>query len=62
MAAIGILNFPCFRRQDTLKAGFEVCDSHFHEDPHPEVHTNYIDRHRYVDTNYVSSGGRDRMK
>lgn len=62
MAAIGILNFPCFRRQDTLKAGFEVCDSHFHEDPHPEVHTNYIDWHRYIDTNYVSSGGRDRMK
>jgi hypothetical protein len=24
--------------------------------PDPEDDTNYIDRHKYVDTNYVSSG------
>jgi len=28
----------------------------------PEGEANYIDRHRHVDTNYVSSGGRERMK
>jgi hypothetical protein len=38
---------------------FEVS---FHEPFHPEVEANYIDRHNNVDTNYVSSGGRERMK
>jgi hypothetical protein len=33
-----------------------------HEFHHPEGDANYIDRHNYVDTNYVSSGGRERMK
>ncbi len=28
----------------------------FYEFRHPEEHTNYIDRHNNVDTNYVSSG------
>jgi hypothetical protein len=28
----------------------------------PERQANYNNRHYYVDTNYVSSGGRDRMK
>jgi hypothetical protein len=61
MASIGILNFSWAGARDyswlVVVPGIE----YFHDHPHPEVHANYIDRHRYVDTNYVSSGGRERM-
>ena len=55
MDSIGILNFHWMFPTDTLRLKV-------YEYLHPEVHANYIDRDRYVDTNYVSSGGRDRMK
>jgi hypothetical protein len=60
MLDIGILNFPLNRAParlvyESLHALYE----HFH----PEGDANYIDRHnKHVDTNYVSSGGWERMK
>jgi hypothetical protein len=59
MPAIGILSFPT--AQPTGRLPFE--HYLFHDDRHPQDKANYIDRHnRHVDTNYVSSGGRERMK
>jgi len=34
----------------------------FYDSVDPEGEANYIDRHRHVDTNYLSSGGPERMK
>ncbi len=59
MFRIGILNFPLdvAARYSFLADTLAI----FHDDSHPELHANYIDKHNYVDTNYVSSGGRYRM-
>jgi len=57
--------FLRFRTNDsagTLIANRRTSVRTFYDDPDPEDEANYIDRHRHVDTNYVSSGGWDRMK
>jgi hypothetical protein len=56
MIHIGILSF---HRAASLSI-LTFCE--LYEDLHPEGQANYIDKHSYVDTHCVSSGGRERMK
>ena len=61
MPCIGILRFCGEAAQGYSECEF-VGPFVKYVEPHPDGEANYIDRHRHVDTNYVSSGGGERMK
>ena len=54
MLCIAILHLAFLSFKSMLGAIYEYVP--------PEREANYNNSHNYVDTNYVSSGGRDRMK
>jgi len=54
MLSIAILHLAFLSIKSMLGAIYEYVP--------PERQANYNNRHHYVDTNYVSSGGQDRMK
>jgi hypothetical protein len=62
MPCIGILSFCGEAAQGYPEREFVGPFHQSYVEPHPDGEANYIDRHRHVDTNFVSSGGGEQMK